>query len=151
MTIRVARDQRMRVRHDIYIGECRLTTDLSVENGGDGSGPTPHDFYDSALGACKALTMLLYAKRRDIPLEDIEVSVDRDASREREGIYRISTVLKFSGALSSAQRDELLRVAKKCPIQKLMTEAPRRFQRFWPESRIFRRRVSAAARRVRFV
>lgn len=122
MPIRVVRDQRMLMRHDVYVGEHTLTTDLGVENGGEGSGPTPHDLYDSALGACKALTMLLYARRQHIPLEGIEVSVDRDASREREGIYRISTVLKLSGPLSGAQRDELLRVAKKCPIHKLMTE-----------------------------
>jgi putative redox protein len=122
MSIRVVRDQQTPIRHDIYIGERRLTTDLGVQNGGEGSGPTPHDLYDSALGACKAMTMLLYAKRRDIPLEGIEVSLDRDASQEREGIYRINTVLTLSGPLSGAQRDELLLVAKKCPIHKLMTE-----------------------------
>jgi putative redox protein len=122
MSIRVVRDQRKPMRHDIYIGEYRLTTDLGVQNGGEGSGPTPHDLYDSALGACTAMTMLLYAKRRNIPLEGIEVSVDRDANQEREGIYRMSTVLTLSGPLSSAHRDELLLVAKKCPIHKLMTE-----------------------------
>jgi putative redox protein len=122
MTIRVVRDPQILLRHDICIGEHRLTTDLGVENGGEGSGPTPHDLYDSALGACKALTMLLYAKRRDIPLESVEVCVERDASQEREGVYRLSTTLTLGGALNSAQRDELLRVAKKCPIHKLMTE-----------------------------
>ena len=48
--------------------------------------------------------------------------MERDASQEREGVYRVSTTLNLGGALNSAQRDELLRVAKKCPIHKLMTE-----------------------------
>ena len=46
------------MRHEIHIGRNSLTTDLSVEEGGEGSGPSPHDLYDAALGACKALTVL---------------------------------------------------------------------------------------------
>ena len=114
MTIRVVRDQQAPMRHEIHIGRNSLTTDLGVEEGGDGSGPSPHDLYDAALGACKALTML--------PVEGIEVSVERDASQERAGIYRLSAALSLTGDLSAAQREELLRVAQKCPIHKLMTE-----------------------------
>jgi putative redox protein len=110
------------MRHEIHIGRNSLATDLSVEQGGEGSGPTPHDLYDAALGACKALTVLWYAKRKNIPVEVIEVSVERDASQERTGIYRLSTELTLTGPLSAAQRDELLHVARKCPVHKLMTE-----------------------------
>ena len=122
MTIRVVRDQQAPMRHEIHIGRISLTTDLGVEEGGEGSGPSPHDLYDAALGACKALTVLWYAKRKDIPVEGIEVSVERDASQERAGIYRLSAALSLTGDLSAAQREELLRVAQKCPIHKLMTE-----------------------------
>jgi putative redox protein len=122
VTIRVVRDQRAPMRHEVHIGEYKLTTDLGVANGGEGSGPTPHDLYDAALGACEALTTLLYAKRRNIPVEGIEVAVERDASEERAGIYRLSTKLTLTGTLSTAQREDLLRVAQMCPIHKLMTE-----------------------------
>jgi putative redox protein len=122
VTIRVVRDQRAPMRHEIHIGRNSLATDLSVEQGGEGSGPTPHDLYDAALGACKALTVLWYAKRKNIPVEVIEVSVERDASQERTGIYRLSTELTLTGPLSAAQREELLQVARKCPVHKLMTE-----------------------------
>jgi len=110
------------MRHEVHIGRNSLATDLSVEQGGEGSGPTPHDLYDAALGACKALTVLWYAKRKNIPVEVIEVSVERDASQERTGIYRLNTELTLTGPLSAAQRDELLHVARKCPVHKLMTE-----------------------------
>jgi putative redox protein len=122
MTIRGVRDQRAPMRHEVNIGGYKLTTDLGVANGGEGSGPTPHDLYDAALGACEALTTLLYAKRRNIPVEGIEVAVERDAGQERTGIYRLSTKLTLTGTLSAAQREDLLRVARLCPIHKLMTE-----------------------------
>jgi putative redox protein len=110
------------MRHEIHIGRNSLASDLSVEEGGDGSGPNPHDLYDAALGACTALTVLWYAKRRKIPVEGIDVSVERDASQERAGIYRLSAALKVTGNLTAAQQEELLGAARKCPIHKLMTE-----------------------------
>ena len=122
MTIRVVRDQKSPMRHEIHIGRNSLTTDLGVEEGGEGLGPNPHDLYDAALGACKALTVLWYAKHKGIPVQGIEVSVERDASQERDGIYRLSAALSLTGNLSAAQREDLLRVAQKCPIHKLMTE-----------------------------
>ena len=122
MTIRVVRDQQTPMRHEIHIGRHNLAGDLSVEEGGGGTEPNPHDLYDAASGACTALTVRWYAKRKNIPVEGLEVSVERDASRERAGIYRLSTALTLTGDLSAAQRDELRRAAQKCPIHKLMTE-----------------------------
>ena len=66
--------------------------------------------------------MLWYANRKQIPIEDIGVTVARDASAERAGTYRLHTTLALSGALSEAQRQELLNVAGKCPVHKLMTQ-----------------------------
>ena len=54
-------------------------------------------------------------------MEGIEVSVDRDATQERAGIYRLSTEMTLTGPLSAAQREALLSVATKCPVHKLMT------------------------------
>lgn len=122
MTVRVVRDQTAPMRHEIHVGRNSLATDGSVEEGGEGSGPNPHDLYDAALGACKALTVLWYAKRKGIPVEGIEVSVERDVSRERSGTYLLSAQLSLTGNLTASQREDLLRVAQKCPIHKLMTE-----------------------------
>jgi putative redox protein len=122
MTVRVVRDQQAAMRHVIHVGPNSFPTDLGAAQGGEGSGPTPHDLYDAALGACTALTVLLHAKHKQIPVTGIEVCVDRDASQEREGVYRLSAVLRLTGQLSHAQRGELLRVAEKCPVHKLMTE-----------------------------
>jgi len=96
--------------------------DEPASNGGDDLGPTPHDVYDSALGACKALTTLWYAQRKQIPVEDIRVSVERDDSAERQGTYRLRVTLDLTGPLTDAQRQELLNVAGKCPVHKLMTQ-----------------------------
>ena len=62
-----------------------------------------------------------YAKRKNIPVEDIQISLARDNSEERQGVYRLAASISLSGDLTEAQRQELLAVAEKCPVQKLMT------------------------------
>jgi len=121
MTINVQRDPASAMRHWVTVREHKFSTDLSVTEGGADLGPDPHDFYDTSLGACKAVTVLWYAKRKGIPVEDIRVSVERDAGDERTGTYRLQVTLHLTGDLSDAQRQELLAVAAKCPVHKLMT------------------------------
>jgi len=48
-------------------------------------------------------------------------AVSRDDSEERRGVYRLRVTLALTGALTDAQRHELLTVAEKCPVHKLMT------------------------------
>jgi putative redox protein len=105
----------------ISLREHHLITDGTVEEGGQDMGPNPHDLYDAALGACKALTVLWYARRKGIPVGDIQTSVERDGSDERAGTYRLATVLRIGGDLTDEQLRELETVAGKCPVHKLMT------------------------------
>jgi putative redox protein len=109
------------MRHEVRVGPHTLAADASMGDGGEELGPNPHDLYDAALGACEALTVLWYANRKGIPVEEIEVCVERDQSEERAGTYRLDTKLKLGGNLSEAHRRELLSVASKCPVHKLMT------------------------------
>jgi putative redox protein len=121
MAIKIIRDQEALMRHEVRVGPHIFAADASTGDGGEGLGPNPHDLYDAALGACEALTVLWYANRKAIPVENIEITVERDQSEERTGIYRLDTKLKLGGKLTDAQRGELLAVASKCPVHKLMT------------------------------
>jgi putative redox protein len=123
MTILIARDRAHKMKHTVRVRQHGFAIDEPVANGGEDEGVTPHDVYDSALGACKAMTVLWYAQRKQIPVEDIQVTVDRDDSEERQGTYRLRVTLSLTGALTQAQRTELLNVANKCPVHKLMTLA----------------------------
>jgi putative redox protein len=121
MSIQIKRDQSLAMRHIVHVRNHIISVDGAVEEGGVDAGPNPHDLYDAALGACKALTLVWYAKRKNIPVEDIQISLARDNSEERQGVYRLAASISLSGDLTEAQRQELLAVAEKCPVQKLMT------------------------------
>ena len=96
-------------------------TDASVAGGGEDSAPNAHDYFDAALASCKTVTAMWYAKRKGIPLERVEAHVERDATDERQGIYRLKVRLAFHGPLSDEQRTTLARAVAACPVHKLMT------------------------------
>ncbi len=121
MTVTLQRKPEAALAQSLRIRQHLLVSDGSVAEGGTDEGPSPHDFYDAALGSCKALTVLWYAHKKGIPVTDVQTEVTSDNSEERKGTYRLKTTLKISGDLTDAQLAELAAVAEKCPVHKLMT------------------------------
>jgi putative redox protein len=107
------------VRVDAYT----LHADVSEASGGTASAPNPHHYFAISLATCKALTATMYAKRKGYLLERVEVYVDSDATREREGTYVLRCKLAFFGALSASEKLRLYEIASHCPIHKLMTSS----------------------------
>lgn len=102
---------------EIASGPARWWADLSPADGGSGLHPTPHGLLDSALAACTVLTVKLYAKHRDIPLDGVQAQV----SSEPDGpAYRMNRRLELTGPLTAGQRQDLLRVANACPIHQAL-------------------------------
>jgi putative redox protein len=110
-TIRVLQDSKQQT----------LFADVAAALGGDDSAPDPHDFFDAALAACKAITLLMYAKRKQLPLDWVDIEINRDNSQEAKGLYQLHVDLKLVGNLSDSERQQLFAIADKCPIHKLMT------------------------------
>ncbi|MCE8015088.1 OsmC family protein [Halomonas sp. MCCC 1A17488] len=100
-----------------------LYADVPSAFGGEDSAPDPHDYFDLSLGACKAITAQMYARRKQWPLEGVSVRVNRDDSEERKGVYRLEVVMTFHGIEDEEQRVRLEEISDKCPIHRLMTSA----------------------------
>jgi putative redox protein len=121
MSINLQKNEIGTYRQTIRIYQHTLFADVATSFGGDDSAPEPHDFYDASLAACKAITLLMFAKRKQIPLTSVDVEIARDNSRETKGVYVLDVCLTFNGDLTPEHRTQLSDVADKCPIHKLMT------------------------------
>ena len=98
--------------------------------GGADSGPTPYEFLLGSLAACTAMTLRLYADRRQIPLAGVEVTLefDRvhaddcvDCEERSDGlIERVRSEVAIHGELTAAQRTRLTQVAQRCPVHKTL-------------------------------
>ena len=58
MTLEVTRDRAHKMGHVVSVRQHQIAVDEPATSGGEDLGPNPHELYDSALGACKALTVL---------------------------------------------------------------------------------------------
>jgi putative redox protein len=121
MSIELKRERSAAMAQSLSIRNHAFLVDGTAAEGGADLGPSPHDLYDAALGACKALTVMWYARKKGIPVDDIHTVVERDDSGERSGVYRLATKLRIQGELTDAQLQELQMVAHKCPVHKLMS------------------------------
>jgi putative redox protein len=108
-------------RQVVRVDAHTLYADIGAAMGGQGSAPGPHEYFDTSLATCKALTAHFYAKGHGIALDRVDVHVERDASREREGTYVLRVKAEFFGALTHAEKTKLYDVVSHCPIHKLMT------------------------------
>lgn len=108
-------------RQIVTIDAHTLHADVGPALGSEGSAPGPHEYFDASLATCKALTATWYAKKNNIALERVEVEVERDDSKERQGTYVLKVKLQFFGGLSDAEKQKLHDIAGRCPVHKLMT------------------------------
>ena len=118
------------LRHEIDAGAHTFYADEPADAGGDDAGPTPYDLLLGALGTCTSMTLLMYARRKSWPLEDVEVrlSYQRDYARDCEEcdtkpvqIDQIERRITLKGSLDQSQRARLLEIAEMCPVHRTMT------------------------------
>ena len=118
-----------RLAQDIAAGPHRLRADEPRSVGGDDTGPTPYGLLLASLGACTAMTLRLFAKRKAWPLGEVEVrlrhakvhATDCAECETRTGrIDRIEREISLGGALDPAQRARLLEIVDRCPVHRTL-------------------------------
>jgi putative redox protein len=106
---------------NISVGPYRLVADELAADGGADKEPLPHEFLLMGLGACTSMTVKLYADRKGIPLESVDVKVQGKRD-EAEG-FVVELDLTLHGKLDAAQRERLLQIAGKCPVHRTLTRS----------------------------
>jgi len=114
----------------IAVGRHNLVADEPVSAGGSDAGPDPYDYLLSALGVCTSMTVGLYARRHQFPLENIMVSLshsrihamDCEECATKEGMLdRIDVEIELTGSLTAEQHAKLMEIAAKCPVHRTLT------------------------------
>jgi len=115
----------------IEVGDHRLLADEPVAAGGSDAGPNPYELLLSALGACTAMTVRLYAQRKGWPLEGVEVALHHERihaqdcadCETRDGFLdQITKDIVFFGPLDAEQRLRLAEIAERCPVQRTLQQ-----------------------------
>ncbi|PHN04888.1 bifunctional alpha/beta hydrolase/OsmC family protein [Flavilitoribacter nigricans] len=124
----------------VRLGEEGYTTEIMVRHhslqadepesvGGNDFGPSPYELVAAGLGACTAMTLQMYARRKKWPLEEVVVHLEhyKDYRSDQENledpkskIDHFSRTIEIEGDLDETQRQRLLEIANKCPVHRTM-------------------------------
>ncbi len=114
---------------EIIAGGHRLVADEPLEMGGADSGPAPYDLLVAGLGACTAMTLRMYADRKQWPLAAVTVAQSHrkiDATEcescvtEKGKVDQIERQIEILGPLDADQRQRLLEIADRCPVHRTL-------------------------------
>lgn len=105
----------------LVTGTHHSVADEPVDLGGGDTGPAPDEILLSALAACTAITLRMYAERKKWPLEGVEVDVEYAERSKEKNVLRRTVHLR--GPLDDEQRERLLQIANACPVHRILTGA----------------------------
>ncbi len=115
---------------EITAGRHQLVADEPAGAGGTDRGASPYDLLMAALGACMSMTIGLYARTREWPLETVVIRLTHSrvyakdcldcVVRDDTLLDRIDTAVQLSGALTLEQERKLMEVAHKCPVHRTL-------------------------------
>lgn len=105
-------------RTEIRNGRHELTADEPLNLGGGDAGPTPDELLEAALASCTAITLRMYANRKEWPVTEINVAVSLERKEDKTIFTRN---IQVEGTLDEVQKERLLQIAKACPVSKTLS------------------------------
>jgi putative redox protein len=103
---------------DVRVAGAHFLADEPKEAGGLGSGPGPYQLLSSGLAACTAMTLRLYADRKQWPLDRVSVKVDH--AKRSDALDAFTRDILVEGKLDEIQRARLVEIANKCPVHRTL-------------------------------
>jgi putative redox protein len=106
-----------------------LVADEPADAGGTDSGPSPYELLLGALASCTAMTVRMYADRKQWPLNDVVVRIRPVRSHAVDcancetsdvGVGRLEREVELLGPLTDEQRTRLLYIADRCPVKQTL-------------------------------
>lgn len=133
--VRVAEADPAGFLQDVSVGSRHhMLADEPASHGGSDLGPSPYQFLAAGLGACTAMTVRMYARRKGWPLDHVAAEVShskvhaedcRDCEGKGAQVDLFRRRIRLEGALDAEQRARLMEIADRCPVHRTLERGAR--------------------------
>jgi len=120
MNTTIATIGKQKYKTEIQARNHIIMADEPIQVGGQDLGFTPTELLESSLAACTAMTIRMYADRKGWDLNRVEVKVGFKRNITTHQIT-FNKEIELFGKLDNEQRQKLLEMGSKCPIEKMIT------------------------------
>jgi putative redox protein len=97
----------------ITAGQHKLIADEPLDHGGRNAGPAPYDLVLAGLGACSAITLRMYAERKQLTIRSLEINLSLHKEGDRSVIRRI---VHLDADLTPEQRARFADIIERTPV-----------------------------------
>jgi putative redox protein len=101
-------------------GGHTLLIDEPPASGGADEGPSPTKVLAASLAACTAITLEMYADRKEWDVGEVEVEVEMDFTGAVPTDFTVT--LHLPKALSAEQQERIRVIAGKCPVHRALAD-----------------------------
>ena len=112
------------LRLEAKFDDFTITTDQPVRYKGDGTAPSPFDYFLASSALCAAYFIKVYCLSRDIPTDDIRVSQNNIIDPENRYNQTFQIQVELPSSISERDRLGILRSADRCTVKKVIQQAP---------------------------
>jgi putative redox protein len=98
---------------NVTAGRHQLIADEPADHGGRDAGPSPYDLVLAGLGACSAITLRMYADRKQLTIRSLEINLSFHKEGERHVIRRI---VHLDADLTPEQRARFADIIERTPV-----------------------------------
>lgn len=109
------------------MGSRTIPTDQPVSSGGEGSAPTPFDYFLSSLGTCAGIYVLSFCQQRQIDTEGLSLTQQMEFATSEDGKTRLAKVsidITLPPGFPEKYRNAIVKTAELCTVKKVIMDPP---------------------------
>ncbi len=101
-----------------------IRTDQSEKSGGSGSAPSPFDLFLASIGTCTGYYVLAFCQQRNIPTDDIELSLSMIQDADQHLIKQITVEVSLPEGFPDRYLGACVKAAAQCTVKRHLQDPP---------------------------
>lgn len=104
-----------------------IPTDQPVEDGGEGTAPSPYGYFLASLGTCAGIYVLSFCQQRDIATEGMFLNQKMEFGTDKNGRKRLARLMieiVLPAGFPEKYKNAIIKTAELCTVKRVITDPP---------------------------